>query len=116
MLGAERGEPGGVYFVTDGEPVVFREFISELIATQGVEAPKTQHAGTAGASDGRRERGHVANVPPEEHPADDAARLLAAVDGSDDRHLTRSRSARLPARQDDRRRHGRAARQARSSV
>src|SRR5215203_2881763 len=27
-LGATRAEPGGVYFVTDGEPVVFREFVS----------------------------------------------------------------------------------------
>jgi nucleoside-diphosphate-sugar epimerase len=39
MLAAERGSPGGVYFVTDGEPVVFRDFISRLLATQGVEAP-----------------------------------------------------------------------------
>jgi nucleoside-diphosphate-sugar epimerase len=39
VLGAEKGRPGGVYFVTDGEPVVFREFITELVATQGVEAP-----------------------------------------------------------------------------
>jgi nucleoside-diphosphate-sugar epimerase len=39
MLAAERGAPGGVYFVTDGEPVVFREFITRLLATQGVEAP-----------------------------------------------------------------------------
>jgi nucleoside-diphosphate-sugar epimerase len=39
VLGAERGRPGGVYFVTDGEPVVFRDFIAELLATQGVEAP-----------------------------------------------------------------------------
>jgi nucleoside-diphosphate-sugar epimerase len=36
MLGAERGRPGGVYFVTDGEPVVFRDFITELLGTQGV--------------------------------------------------------------------------------
>jgi nucleoside-diphosphate-sugar epimerase len=36
MLGAERGHAGGVYFVTDGEPVVFRDFISELLGTQGV--------------------------------------------------------------------------------
>jgi nucleoside-diphosphate-sugar epimerase len=36
LLGAERGRPGGVYFVTDGEPVVFREFITELLGTQGV--------------------------------------------------------------------------------
>jgi nucleoside-diphosphate-sugar epimerase len=39
LLGAERGKPGGVYFVTDGEPVVFREFVSELIRTRGVEPP-----------------------------------------------------------------------------
>jgi nucleoside-diphosphate-sugar epimerase len=39
VLAAERGRPGGVYFVTDGEPVVFREFVSDLIRTQGVEPP-----------------------------------------------------------------------------
>jgi nucleoside-diphosphate-sugar epimerase len=39
MLAATRGLPGNVYFVTDGEPVVFREFVSELLASQGVEAP-----------------------------------------------------------------------------
>ena len=39
LLGAERGRAGGVYFVTDGDPVVFRDFITELIATQGVETP-----------------------------------------------------------------------------
>jgi nucleoside-diphosphate-sugar epimerase len=39
MLAAVRGAPGGVYFVTDGEPVVFRDFITRLLATQGVEAP-----------------------------------------------------------------------------
>jgi nucleoside-diphosphate-sugar epimerase len=39
VLGAERGKAGGVYFVTDGEPVVFREFVSDLIRTQGVQPP-----------------------------------------------------------------------------
>jgi nucleoside-diphosphate-sugar epimerase len=39
MLGAEKGRAGGVYFVTDGEPVVFREFITQLVGTQGVEVP-----------------------------------------------------------------------------
>ena len=39
ICGAERGSPGQVYFVTDGEPVVFREFVTELLATQGVSAP-----------------------------------------------------------------------------
>jgi len=36
-LAAERGRPGEAYFVTDGEPVVFRDFITALLATRGVE-------------------------------------------------------------------------------
>jgi len=39
LLAAERGRPGGVWFVTDGEPVVFREFIGDLMRTQGIEPP-----------------------------------------------------------------------------
>jgi nucleoside-diphosphate-sugar epimerase len=39
MLGARSGRPGEAYFVTDGDPVVFREFVSQLLETQGVEAP-----------------------------------------------------------------------------
>ena len=33
------GRNGHVYFITDGEPVVFRDFISRVLATQGVKAP-----------------------------------------------------------------------------
>jgi nucleoside-diphosphate-sugar epimerase len=39
VLAAQRGAPGGVYFVTDGEAVVFRDFITRLLATQGLEPP-----------------------------------------------------------------------------
>lgn len=39
LLAAHRGRPGEVYFVTDGEPVVFRDFVTELLATQAVAAP-----------------------------------------------------------------------------
>jgi nucleoside-diphosphate-sugar epimerase len=39
LLGAKKGEPGEAYFVTDGEPQVFRDFITSLLATQGVEIP-----------------------------------------------------------------------------
>ncbi|HET9139191.1 NAD-dependent epimerase/dehydratase family protein, partial [Actinophytocola sp.] len=39
VLAAERGRPGEAYFVTDGEPVVFRDFLTELLATRGVAAP-----------------------------------------------------------------------------
>jgi nucleoside-diphosphate-sugar epimerase len=50
-LGATKAPPGGVYFVTDGEPVVFREFVSRLLETQGVEPPTgTVPAGAAGAA------------------------------------------------------------------
>ena len=37
MLGAGRGVAGGAYFITDGEPVVFRDFVTRLLATQGLE-------------------------------------------------------------------------------
>src|SRR5215210_4721826 len=39
LLGAERGRTGEAYFVTDGEPVVFRDFLTRLLATRGVEPP-----------------------------------------------------------------------------
>jgi nucleoside-diphosphate-sugar epimerase len=38
-LGATKGAGGAAYFVTDGEPVVFREFVTKLLATQGIDAP-----------------------------------------------------------------------------
>jgi nucleoside-diphosphate-sugar epimerase len=40
LLGAQKGAPGEAYFVTDGEPQVFRDFITSLLATQGVEVPE----------------------------------------------------------------------------
>lgn len=39
VLGGSRGIPGNAYFVTDDEPVVFREFVTELLSTQGVQPP-----------------------------------------------------------------------------
>jgi len=39
LLAAEKGRSGEAYFVTDGEPVVFREFVTALLQTQGVEPP-----------------------------------------------------------------------------
>lgn len=39
VLAAKRGRPGEAYFVTDGEPLEFRAFITRLLATRGVEAP-----------------------------------------------------------------------------
>lgn len=39
VLAAEKGRPGEAYFVTDGERVTFREFVTALLKTQGVEPP-----------------------------------------------------------------------------
>jgi nucleoside-diphosphate-sugar epimerase len=38
-LAATRAPAGGIYFVTDGEPVVFRDFMTAWVGTQGVEIP-----------------------------------------------------------------------------
>ena len=47
-LAGTRGPAGGVWFVTDGEPVVFRDFITDWVGTQGVEIPdKSVPAGVA---------------------------------------------------------------------
>jgi nucleoside-diphosphate-sugar epimerase len=39
LLAAEKGTPGEAYFVTDGDPVIFREFVTAMLKTQGVEPP-----------------------------------------------------------------------------
>jgi nucleoside-diphosphate-sugar epimerase len=39
ILAARKGRAGEAYFVTDGEPVVFREFVTAMLRTQDVEPP-----------------------------------------------------------------------------
>lgn len=39
VLGAEKGRPGESYFITDDEPVVFRDFVTAMLETQGVTPP-----------------------------------------------------------------------------
>ncbi|HEY5949513.1 MAG TPA: NAD-dependent epimerase/dehydratase family protein [Kofleriaceae bacterium] len=36
LLAADKGTPGSIYFLTDGPPIEFREFITKLLSTQGV--------------------------------------------------------------------------------
>ena len=56
-LGATKAPPGGVYFVTDGEPVVFREFVRSWLGTQGVSVPdKTVPGAVADAAAAVSER------------------------------------------------------------
>jgi nucleoside-diphosphate-sugar epimerase len=40
VRGAEQGRAGEAYFVTDGGPVAFRDFVTDMLATQGVEIPE----------------------------------------------------------------------------
>lgn len=39
LAAEERGGPGEIYFVTDGPPVEFRAFVTQLLETQGVAPP-----------------------------------------------------------------------------
>jgi nucleoside-diphosphate-sugar epimerase len=51
VLAAQRGHPGAAYFVTDGQPVVFRDFVTDLAGTQGVAIPdRSVPAPVAGAA------------------------------------------------------------------
>jgi nucleoside-diphosphate-sugar epimerase len=40
LLAAEKGQGGQAYFLTDGAPVVFREFVTAMLKTQGVDPGK----------------------------------------------------------------------------
>ena len=40
VLGARHGQPGNAYFVTDGAPVIFHDFVARLLGTQGVRPPE----------------------------------------------------------------------------
>jgi nucleoside-diphosphate-sugar epimerase len=69
ILGATRGRAGNAYFVTDGEPVVFRDFVSELLETQGVQVPsRSIPAAVAGplasAGEAAWRRLHLGGQPP----------------------------------------------------
>ena len=39
LLAADHGAGGEAYFLTDGDPVEFRAFVTDLLATQGVDPP-----------------------------------------------------------------------------
>ena len=39
LLAADKGHGGEAYFLTDGKPVQFREFMTRMFATRGVQAP-----------------------------------------------------------------------------
>jgi nucleoside-diphosphate-sugar epimerase len=39
LLAADKGTPGSIYFLTDGAPVEFRDFITKMLGTQGITVP-----------------------------------------------------------------------------
>jgi nucleoside-diphosphate-sugar epimerase len=42
LAAAERGRGGEAYFVTDGAPIAFRDFVTGLLASQGIPAPTAE--------------------------------------------------------------------------
>ena len=97
---ATRGPAGGVWFVTDGEPVEFREFLTALVGTQGVEIPDKSVPRRRGERGRARRGGAVAPPEAARHPAAHPLRRLGLLSGVHDRHLARRARARLPARHD----------------
>ena len=96
-LAADRGRSGEAYFVTDGEPVVFREFVSDLLRTQGVEPPtRTIPIPVAGVLAAGGELG-LAPAAARREPAAEPLRVLGLLAGVHDRHLQGPRRARLCA-------------------
>ena len=107
-LGATKAPAGGVYFVTDGEPVVFRDFLTADACDPGRHDSRQVRASRRGQA-GRSVRG--ADLAAAQAPGLAAAhslRRLGLVTGVHDRHLARRARARLPARDLPRGRPGRA--------
>ena len=102
LLAAERGRHGEAYFVTDGEPVVFRAFVSELISTQGLQPPGRSLPDWAARGRGRRLRARVAAPAAEGRAAAHPPCLLAVRPRVHARHLEGQERARLRAATVDR--------------
>ena len=97
VLAAEKGRGGEAYFVTDGDPIPFREMITALVATQGVE-PGKRNVPAAVAQGGRGGGGgRVAHAAPEGRAADHAPRRLELRAGVHRERRQGARGARLPA-------------------
>ena len=69
ILAAEYGQGGEIYFLTDGQPVEFRSFITQLLQTQGLDAgnrsiPRWLAQRVAFASEWAWQTFHLKGVPP----------------------------------------------------
>jgi nucleoside-diphosphate-sugar epimerase len=87
LLAADHGTAGAAYFVTDGKPVVFREFVTALLATRGVQAPgasvpRPVAAAVAGAGEAAWRLLRLRGAPPLTRFAVWAASLECTLDDS----------------------------------
>ena len=98
VLAAQKGRDREIYFVTDGEPVVFREFVSALIETQGVEVPDALDSDRGCRRRRRGGRGCLAVPAAAGRAAAQPLRLLGLLAGVHDRHLEGAPRAGIPAR------------------
>ena len=95
VLGADRGRPGNVYFVTDGDPVVFRDFVTELLQTQDVEPPNRAVPAAVAGVLASRDRGCVACAPASRPAAAHPLRLLGRFTGVHDQDRQGTQGPRL---------------------
>lgn len=69
VLAAERGRGGNVYFVTDGPPITYRDFVTAMLQTQGLrpgnrDMPRWMAAPIAWGSELAWRRLHLKGSPP----------------------------------------------------
>ena len=114
LCAAEHGRGGRAYFVTDGDPVVFRDFVGDLIATQGVTPPTGSVPAPVARALGRDGGDGLEAAAAAGRAAAHALRRLGRVAGVHARRHARPLRARLRAGVDARAGHARAARRGRS--
>ena len=74
VLAADKGRGGEAYFVTDGDPIAFRDMITALVATAGRRSRQPQRAGGGRPPGGGPVRGRLAPAPAARRAADHAPR------------------------------------------
>ncbi len=99
VLGAQKGRGGEAYFVTDGEPVVFREFVSALLGNSGRPCTHPVDSGVGRGTSRGCLRSPLACRADTGPAAADPVHLLGVLAGMHDQHRQGQARTRLPARQ-----------------
>ena len=95
VLGADRGRPGNAYFVTDGDPIVFRDFVTRAASNTRRRAAKPRRAGCGRGRACERDRGCVACAPASRPAAAHPLRLLGRFTGVHDQDRQGTQGPRL---------------------